>query len=45
VGHLVRRHRADRAEFLRNRDAALAEFRARSIVRHPVALVLDNVRR
>src|SRR6476469_8124377 len=44
IGHLLRRHRADRAEFLRNRDRTIADFALAGLQRHPVAFVLDNVR-
>ncbi|CAM9582914.1 unnamed protein product [Ectocarpus sp. 4 AP-2014] len=44
VAFLVRRHRADRAEYLRNKDASMTEAERRGLVAHPVALVCDNVR-
>ncbi|CAM9165366.1 unnamed protein product [Choristocarpus tenellus] len=44
VAFLVRRHRADRAEYLRNKDAALSEVQRRGLKPHPVVLVCDNVR-
>ena len=44
VAFLVRRHKADRAEYLRNKDASMSEAERRGLVAHPVVLVLDNVR-
>lgn len=44
VAFLVRRHRADRAEYLRNKDASMTEAERRGLVAHPVVLVCDNVR-
>lgn len=46
IGHLIRSHRADRAEYLRNRDRAV-EDHARQVSAsppHPITLVLDNIR-
>lgn len=44
VAFLVRRHRADRAEYLRNKDASMTEAERQGLVAHPVVLVCDNVR-
>ncbi|CAM9310157.1 unnamed protein product, partial [Laminaria digitata] len=44
VAFLVRRHRADRAEYLRNKDASMTEAERRGLTPHPVVLVCDNVR-
>ncbi|CAM9630523.1 unnamed protein product [Discosporangium mesarthrocarpum] len=44
VAFLVRRHRADRSQYLRNKDAALSEAERRGLPSHPIVLVCDNVR-
>lgn len=44
IAFLLRRHKADQAEYLRNKDAAMADAHKVGQSYHPIALVCDNVR-
>lgn len=44
IGFFLRAYRADQAEYLRNKDAALEAVESMGLPTHPLVLVLDNVR-
>jgi predicted O-methyltransferase YrrM/tRNA G18 (ribose-2'-O)-methylase SpoU len=44
ISFLVRQHKAERTEHLRNRDRALEEYKAKGLEPHGIAVVCDNLR-